>query len=48
MPRQTKEERAIDWARIHEIDKLAIALMGKWGYSLPEAWRIVLDERDSH
>lgn len=43
MPRQTKEDRATDYARIAEIDKLAIALMGERGCSLSQAWRMVLD-----
>lgn len=43
MPRQTKEDRAIEFARIHEVDKIAFVLMGERDCSLSEAWRMVLD-----
>lgn len=43
MPRQAKEDIATEFARIREIDKIALALMGERDCSLSEAWRRALE-----
>lgn len=42
MPRQTKEDIATEFARIREVDKIALALMGERDCSLSEAWQMAL------